>query len=266
MTPKTTCNSTPVRKGTPTASKVWKESLRKACLDRARKRRLLSATRTPSRNDHDLSDLVPARLLIEEEMMQQGVSLLSPCTDHAKPQAISPPEIPQYDPMETTTSVASSPHEEHFISEDELFDLLAEVEAEIERTESLELEGFLDLARTDELDLEERIAEFQEWEGNSVEGVLCPLCQEANLLHSHNRLVCPNHMDHSCAFDVQNTLNLSLDDLQERLRVGYDLHTSYCHENLSFQMISDITTDDVAPMGASLVAVCDTCGTRIPIA
>ena len=260
MTVKESADKTPARKGT--VGKAWKESLRKACLDRARKRRLTSKT---------FSDILkPARLLIEEEMVQQGVSLVSPCIDsHSTPQLRSlDNSLTTDEPMHATNllSAMSAPESTYCISEDELFDLLAEVEAEIERTESSQLDEMLEFANGSQEDLENRIAEYQEWEHESlVRGIICPLCHEADLTQLHDRFVCPNSMDQSCPFDLANTQGLSLEDLRERLQVAYDEHASYCNGNLSFEMAKDNMTGFRSLECQSLVATCSSCESTLQI-
>ena len=239
-------------------SKTWKEKLRTACLDRAREKR----RRTPVKKVHE--QVQSARLLIEKEMIEQGIVLSSPCT-----------VSPDVDSMEETPRLSSpeTPHASDFISEEELFELLSQVEAELEKVDTLQLEEMLEFVHGDQMDLEERIADYQEWEESSktqqVEAVLCPICSECNLLQSlpSHRLVCPNHMDGSCDFDLPNPNNLSLQDLRERLHLAYEHHASYCLGSLSFRVLNDSSTDDTAcHRRENLIAQCSTCGTSIPIA
>ena len=199
-------------------------------------------------------------------MEHQGVSLLSPCTD--RQHVLVSPAVDmdeELDSREVHQAVA-----DHFLSEEELFELLEEVEAELEKTEAVQIEECLHIERIDQLDLEERISEFQQWEEieiGDVTVVLCPLCSDARLVYTlpDPRFVCPNSMDGSCALDIPNPDRLLLDDLRERLRIALEGHASYCHDTLSFVIVNGDTDASRSGLNRRLVAKCSSCDTAMAI-
>jgi hypothetical protein len=275
MAPIPAIRSPPTRKGTPVACKAWKENLRTACLNRARR---LSTPRTAENASLCVEDVQPVRLLVENEMIEQGVLLMSSSWDAQYPNTTPSLSLVDTVDMENGTSeevpaIRRTPNAHHFISEEELFALLEEVEAELEKQETQQVEDALVFAQSDELDLIERIADYQEWEATRTESneyVSCPLCCEAHLLQMFpdRRIVCPNHMDESCLLDLSNSLQFSLDDLKERLRVVYEQHAMRCGGNLVFQILTDSSTDDrmVVSRENVLFAVCRNCQTNMSIA
>jgi len=225
------------RKRTPVASKSWKENLRQACLHRVRQRRSSPEALT------DNEDMLSPRLLVEHELREHGVMLISPFADrnqqHFTPQVV-----------------------DHHISEEELFELLQEVEEEMQRSDGLYLEEMIKNARDQEQYLENQIADYQQWEeSKTVQAsiqVLCPICQEANLTKTPNGdIVCPNHMDGSCAFYLADKQGTSLFDLRERLRQAYEQHNAHhCQNSLCFE---------ITPETSELLALCSACDTMIRV-
>lgn len=322
MSSKQTILASDRKKRTPASaskSKSWKENLRRACIHRVREQqqkrqhRLISpeSERPQSRNsnnynsisydDDDNSAIMPARLMIEEEMRQQGIGVASPCV-------VANGDSGQYD-GEAIPSV-----EDYFISEEELFDLLAEVEEEIERTEALRLEEELELARNEQLNLEDQIAEYEQWEeqlreedggdnaamsravaagevswsGRHVNvNVLCPICRECTLTETpRGDIVCPNHMDGSCPMQLLAPSRqqrkqhahqhssfpppLTLHELRRRLSFAYEQHSSFCAscpEQLVFDLVTNTNTNmqEETPTRTTLLATCHNCNVRIPV-
>lgn len=109
--------------------------------------------------------------------------------------------------------------------------------------------------------LEDQIAEFQEREQQSCaeELVLCPLCNEANLLQvSSYEVACPNNMNGSCAMRLErSTETISLPKMRERLGTAYDIHasTTCTTSPLEFHL------DDL-----TFTAVCHACDFTVAIA
>jgi len=245
VTPKASAASAvPARKITPTASKVWKDNLRRACLDRARSRR---------RRNAPAAAAAAARYMVEEELRQQGIALRSPCTTQDLVESAD-------QMMEVVTDV---PKANHFISEDELFELLEEVEEEIERTEAERLDDMIQQVQNEQQYLEDQIVEYEKWEENNKLAqaaadnrlaVPCPICQDENLLQSDNHsIVCPNHMDGSCTMQLDNA-DLNLIDLQAIIQAAFEAHSASCHDCLSFHICE-----------GRLLATCAVCETLMTL-
>jgi hypothetical protein len=312
--------SVPARKRTPTACKTWKEKLRLACLDRARRRRRHDHDRDSFLNDGndyegdemDGDILPPARALLEEELRQQGITVISPCINMDSRFEQQQQQLQQQQMMNTDS--CSSPsrdvsnndrvtddnnneiHANHYISEEELFELLQEVEEEMQRGEE---EMHQLLANERELELEQQVQEFEQqkeaafaesssW--NTVKplaprAVLCPICKEANLSETmQGGIVCPNHIVGSCPFELrgghaQRQHGLTLTRLCQQLRRAYEQHAKYCHDFLSFEVATTAATNNDMMIyteqqqqqqpgqvkNNSLVAVCPACETRMQL-
>jgi hypothetical protein len=328
--------SVPARKRTPTGSKTWKEKLRLACIDRARQRR--RHDHANDGNDHErnndsdkrpndefdgdssMSILPPARAILEEELRQQGITIMSPCInmDNRNDQQQSPSRdasssSSRYSQVDSPSAAAftanndsginvhtsgdnkkddNAIHANHYISEEELFELLQEVEEEMQRSEE---EMHQLLAREREHELEQQVQDFEEqqeqdaatidsslWNTTVPIAVLCPICKEANLSETRQGVIlCPNHMDGSCPFELragngdarQHGLTLTLENLCQQLRYAYEQHALYCHNYLSFEVHDNTMIHEEHQQqqqegqaeNTSLVAVCPACETRMQL-
>ena len=251
-------------KQTPVSSKAWKEKLRQRCRER-----LKGAKKSPNGNVSSSTSMAIARRIVEEEMMDLGVAVDSPCIDQKQPRftrvenimAIMIGEDPD---SESTGHLTPTAH--HFISEEELFDLLAEIEMEMDAADVDHYEDMLALADVEEREFEDRITDFQQQVDHDNpdldEGVLCPLCKDAFVRQErHGSLICPNTMDSSCDLYITNRLGLTLTNFKQRLQEAYEQHALYCSENLSFQ-----TGPCPLDEAMHLFAVCIPCETRMLIA
>ena len=213
----------------------WKETLLESCLQRARKRRAEAASRRRQ-------ELI-ARMLVEEELEESGVGVL--------PLSQSSEEGEGADDMDTGG-------EEYAISEEELYELMQEVEEKLQREE-------LDAAEYEEQlhmeELEHRIAEYEEWESemqvaqeNSI--VVCPLCQEMELVQQTNAFVCPNYAQGSCSFSIdRKSQQVTLSSLLQNLQGALVKHSDSCACNLEFTLETTGTTQQQA----RLIGECSGC-------
>jgi hypothetical protein len=206
--------------------------------------------------------------------------------------------------------------QQYFLTEDELLELLEEVQAEIDNREEQEgwLEQELELSRQEEAAMQGQIEEYIQWSqqqqydemNNNNDktssspasyydeaAVLCPICQDAQLMqmqtcsterqYETSDLICPNHMDGSCAFRLSGRPGLSLSSLRQRLARVYStagVHSggsatyfSYHHHredcsnsDLSFQIVPSTmfssmmhTMSSVESSPDHLVAFCHHC-------
>lgn len=262
MTPKVDKASAPARKITPVASKTWKENLRRACLDRARRGRSCITTNILDQNNQVESNGVSAaaRDMIEDELRQREIAIHSLCSEDRfqLTRGHDPADCSMDTVEEEPLRDAEVPRANHFITEEELFELLAEVEEEIEREEALRLEERI---RHEMEYLHDQVSDFERWEETKQQqdtplnvAVLCPICHEENLVQSLDRsIVCPNCMDGSCSMQLDN-IGLTLPELQERMRASLDEHSLYCHHYLSFNI-----------QEGHLRATCSACDTRMEI-
>lgn len=255
-------------KKTPLLSKVWKEKLRQGCLERLKGRR-----KSPNAQFSSMPGMSTARRLLEEEMMELGVAVDSPCIDQKQPRSTNVENImsimigedPETSALVSPASLAPNTH--HFISEDELFELLAEIEMEMHTADLQHYEEMLALADVEECEFEEKVSEFEQWRDfERQEGVLCPLCKDAFVKQEQNGVfICPNTMDSSCDFHITNRLGLTLTNFKERLQEAYEQHAVYCSQNLSFQIGTEEGLGSEND-GTHLFAICIPCGTRMLVA
>ena len=261
MTPKVAIASAPARKITPVASKTWKENLRRACLDRARRGRSCITTNILDQNNQVENSGVSAaaRGMIEDELRQREIAIHSLCSEDRfqLTRGHDPADCSMDTVEEEPLRDAEVPRANHFITEEELFELLAEVEEEIEREEALRLEERI---RHEMEYLHDQVSDFERWEETKQHdtpfsiAVLCPICYEDNLVQSSDRsIVCPNYMDGSCSMQLES-IGLTLPDLQERMRASLEEHSFYCHYCLSFHI-----------QKGHLLATCSSCDTTIEL-
>jgi hypothetical protein len=102
----------PLKLTTPSPS--WKDTLKQACLERARRKRQEAVWKSRRRHEHPET----AKQLVEDELRESGVSIRG---------EKEPPQTPSLDADESNA-------DEYFaISESELYELMQEVEEELQR-------------------------------------------------------------------------------------------------------------------------------------
>jgi Replication protein A interacting C-terminal len=259
MTPKVATASAPARKITPIASKTWKENLRRACLERARRGRKKLAENHHADSAIENENGLSVRCMVEDELRQRAIAIHSPCNEGQFQLE------PYRDPTERMDALEESctevPKAHHFITEEELFELLAEVEQEIERNEALHLDEMIELARHESEYLQDQVSDFERWEeskqqynSDSTIAVLCPLCHGENLIQTPDlSILCPNRMDGSCSMQLDNAV-LTLHDLEARMRTAFEEHALYCHNYMCCQI-----------QEGQLRATCSVCDTMMEI-
>ena len=275
----------------------WKDALKQGCLERARRKRQETIWRN-RRLDSPSSDQETARQLVEDELRESGVAIhvraalteiaeTSTCTDSAMvhSEAIM---------SERTTEGVE---DDYAISESELYKLMQEVEEELQRdgkfmsvstvmvcimnckslTGRDALLAYVEAMLNEEMEevelcehlrrqhMEDQIAEFQDWEAEQDQTnqvVLCPLCQEANLMQlSENGVTCPNHMNGACPLRLERTEEtILLPNLRERLGTAYEKHACECTGPLQFQILQKREDDE-----RTLVASCNMCNSNVTI-
>jgi hypothetical protein len=288
MTTKGPRRQTPIAQQRARLHEHWKESLRQACVARARKNRkdliwkkrhmpaeeatITSGFTTPQRSGND-----DVRSLVEQELRQQGIAVVTPASSH-------------YEYLEASGAPRSQPHhhqqhnrpldahrhqswlleDSHVLSEEELYELLQEVEEELRRSEEELMEEVLEEERWHKEDFDQQVAHYEEWEDSmAISGdesiVICPICCEAVLRqHSPTKIACSND---ACHFHVTGQ-TLSLPDLKERLRRAFDEHSSLgCSCNLTIDVLhnNDCTEDPMEGCG-QLIGSCPQCDALIGIA
>jgi hypothetical protein len=180
------------RRITPIAcSKGWKRRLYRDCLDRTRRARAQGVP-TPDRMAYDLLrqhaieiQVVPSWRHGENDTNCQSSSSSSrDCLEIQEEAETSRMSIDDNDNDNTPP-----PHNDdelgvaHYITEEELFELMKEVEDEIEREEMLRHEQIFRLDQLDRHCLQEQVAEFEEWQQQSTMAPpLCPTCYEETIL------------------------------------------------------------------------------------
>lgn len=192
MTPQPRGKARPV-----SASKRWKDKIRRSCITRLKQ--------------GNLTEMTP-QTLINEELHRHGVEV-TPCRLDM--------EIETDDPVGV----------ENYLMEEDLFDLLEEVEQEMAKADAILLQEGLDLKEQEEEYLASRISEYYE-EDRHENGVFCPVCQQCNLVETDDGVVCPNAMDgESCSVRLATP---SLEDLKLHLQRAYEQHSQDCEGVLEF--------------------------------
>ena len=282
-----------------TPSKSWKDNLRQACLDRARRRQLQRRQGEEEDGEHagqESVSLPVARAMVEEELRQQGVSVISPCMDHNNrnneglARELSSPHqlLDAYEPMmddarSAENDATSAAH--HYLTEDELFALLESVEEEIQRADADFLEDIIHQQEEEQFLLEDQVAEYEQWQAQEAHAsnnfkeqdedsltVLCPVCNHANLIEAPDgcTIICPNIMDGSCSLELTATTQPGgqvslLHLLHQQLLSAYQQHTeTECHGDLTFEMMhTTMNTEHDEPTTKMLNAVCHGCSSRV---
>ena len=165
---------------------------------------------------------------------------------------------------------------EYTISEEELYELMEEVEEELRRED--ELFAAERAEQLDSAELQHCIEEFQEWESgmqleerfshgeDDLDGldagtpehtvsVICPICQDMELLQQQNAVVCPNT---NCPLSLcRHGKRLTLSTLLRSLQETLTLHSDECTHNLEFAIRKDEGMESEQPR---LVGRCLECG------
>lgn len=199
-----------------TISESRKHDLRSACLKRIR----TNSWKTPDKVNDD-SIIRPIRTIIEDEMRRSGVFLESPCSEDNN-NSNNMNRLLENGGCEEDMDVTRlnddyCPRSNHFMTEDELFELLEELEDEIHTQQPIDYDAIFDMAQKD---FEDQVADFEQWESNDFEQLqsfLCPLCCSANLciLQSGTLICCPNQP--SCSMFVDQLHNLAWQEVRNRL-------------------------------------------------
>ena len=221
------------------------------------------------------SDNEMVRSVVEQELRQQGVAVVTPGKMKTTSSVSSPTTtiLPTQEAITPNNSQvfmdSSEPDECYDLSEEELYELLKEVEEEIRRNEEELLEEVLEQERCQQEEIEQQIAEFEEWEEslamhemNPKECVICPICCESMLQRSCNKTFCPNE---ACPLQLDDNQGLSLAELKERLRLAFEDHSHHCGGTLIFEMGRSGKNLDSTQDKQTLVGSCHYCSSSFKI-
>jgi hypothetical protein len=264
----------------------WKENLRQACLENARKRRRDLVMR--KRGQHSLSETnnseLIAKNLIMEQCQKYGVGLRSSSfDDNSSPVALASSasferreSTGQGDCMDVELETKFLDSGGSALTEDDLFEILREVE------EELRIDGKLNTCRshracyhisfsrlrviylTEELLFEEvleaeneylesQINDYEKWEGAmDPEGcVPCPICKTSFLIASPEQEI--GCSDEFCPLRIRSAdVEQPLVFFKDELRMLHESHSSQCSDALAFSISS-------STHGSALLAACDSC-------
>jgi Replication protein A interacting C-terminal len=271
----------------------WKDSLRQACVARARKNRKyliwkkrhlpaeeVTNTRgftTPRRSCND-----DVRSLVEHELRQQGVAVATPAASHCDYlEACGAPHSPPHQQQQQQQQQHNQPMDDpldqswlledsHVLSEEELYELMQEVEEELRRSEEELVEEVLEEEERWHMeDIDQQVAHYEEWEESLAMSsdeniVICPICCEAFLRqHSPTEIECSND---ACHFHITGQ-TLSLPDLKERLRSAFDEHSSLgCSCTLTIDIHNNTHAEDPMEGCGHLFGSCHKCDALMTIA
>jgi len=222
-------------------SPSWRDTLKQSCLERARRTRRDSYMKA-KRQERQQSDALALRELIQEELENSGVTVGNAESKKRK------------DPEEL---------DECFFSEDDLYQLMQEVEEELQRDEERLVEELEEFERYEE-QFRKLIADYEDWEVEPTQAVLCPVCKEANLVQEEAVIACPNHGSGDCSLCIEVPSELfSLRDLRDKLGVAFGEHDVSCRGLLEVHVRQPLEYEQPTP--PALVAQCHMCQTNMVI-
>ena len=271
---------TPSRQQRTQLHEEWKESLREACIARARKNRqaLIWQKRHQPADEVLTMDTGDGpccnddiRSLVEQELRQQGVDLVT-LQDVSHCDVYQAKHSPSCQPQNGEHENCHVMNDDcHFLSEEELYELLQDVEEELRRSEEILLEEILEQEQRQMEEMEQQIADYQAWEdslalnGGEQDVVICPVCCEAMLRQpSPTKISCSND---ACHFQLCGQ-TLSLADLKDKLQYACEKHSSVgCPCTLTMDILpSNDYTEDLMQVNGHLFGSCLDCDAMILIA
>lgn len=220
-----------------------------------------------------------ARDMIEEELRQRSIAIqMSWSHSSAQPHAIANSTAPapapavaidwdgaedssQMDTGEKESDDPSSyenllPRVNHFITEEELYELLTEVQNELDLDEANHNEQIFAMAQHEMENFQSQVNDYEEWQDkkcgeqeidcDSSLSVSCPICFRGTLIQhqspfdfsdSGRCILCPNSIDGSCSLRLENPSAASLFDLHGRLQWVCSNHSASCNSSVTFQIV-----------------------------
>lgn len=202
------------------------------------------------------------RQLVEAELQMHGIRIVSPRVTQETSQS-----------QQSMEWVKVVDGDECFeMTEEELIELMEEIERDCRQEEEKFLENEINRIQGEEQALIDSIEDYEQWNESALsndsatDSVLCPLCQECNLVSSNAcemgyDIVCPNSMDDSCAFALPARPGLLLSNLKDRLAETIRSHAMQCSQQITFEVLNEDPSVDTAT--AQLWAICYSCDTRL---
>lgn len=223
---------------------AWKDTLKQSCLERARRKRAELVHQARTRQQ-------VARTLVQESCLESGISIVSS----------------RYQLMNVEEQ-----GESYAITEEELYQLMQQVEAELQSSR-LE-EAAQEYERNEEQFEQAMVENYYEEEDVQDDAVICPICNQAFLCQQHlggndqsssSTLViaCPNQMSCTCSFRIEQSPesqhDFSLSHLKERLGAVFAEHASSCSARLQFEVLENDNNGDESASFPRLRATCQEC-------
>lgn len=240
------------------AGKLWKANLRLACLERARRRNRMLQHDDIASPMVKLTTPYGVRQIVEEELRHQEVQIRASwfSDDHSTENHQTCDDSCTGNMVITVDDRASvdasgklnEPTAQHWISEEELYKLLEEVEQEMDREQDLLVDDIMQRAENERRYLEEQVHDYEQWEEimdqQHDDVVPCPVCHADHLSVTDNgqTIICPNTMDGSCSLIIpcdstrRNNEPVALHELQAILQQAYEAHSLHCQHFLTFHM------------------------------
>jgi hypothetical protein len=220
---KSDASSASKRRAHKRASPLWKQTVRQACLDRAR---------------NSCSQTTNVAMILREELRKINVIA-----------------------MDSSATVVADEFS-YCMSEDEWIEILQEIELEMEQSkvnDILDRKREEDRRWEQQIEDFQRLQQdsYSNATNDRVLEVLCPICREEKLIQTQREgeITCPNAMGGACGLRLAAQPGLSLESMQDRLRSLYELHAAVnCPGTMAFAITStmDNRTD--------LLATCSACG------
>jgi Replication protein A interacting C-terminal len=252
---------TSTKKNPISATKSWNK-VRRACIEKLRRNVFNTPDKSTFILNDDNSPLLRNRL--EDQLRRFGIVVASPCSDeinlnetHNKLILQESAGFYNYDNLDDNDT--RMPIADHYITEDELFDLLQDLEYEIEQEK---LKTFEEMTDGEKEYLNQQIADYEQWEeaqvdnddNSSCQDFVCPMCNEADVIRTPSGgIVCPNHMDVSCLMECIDLKGLQPDDIRCRIGNAITNHSYFCSAQLMFSVNCNILTAECAICSAKHV-------------
>ena len=256
-------------------SPEWKDEFKKKCLERARQQRSKNiAKRRESSFSSPSTPMTNTASLIQEQLKVSGTTVVSNNFGYTTPVKYSYPTAQNWNKAQSMTDDTDAVD---YITEEELFALMQEVEEDLKRDEGenshisnciiyselrhslLSHVSFLfkkeqyyaeqmELIHQEELAnqnlVQEQIASFEETTNQSIQQCIsCPLChRESLVLDNNGKVYCqPSNQIGNSSCKLANRIELEgvsdLDCLRNKLGMAFQEHSTFCQGMLQFDIV-----------------------------
>ncbi|GFH46167.1 hypothetical protein CTEN210_02641 [Chaetoceros tenuissimus] len=228
-------------------SPEWKDEFKKKCLERARQQRSKNiAKRRESSFSSPSTPMTNTASLIQEQLKVSGTTVVSNNFGYTTPVKYSYPTAQNWNKAQSMTDDTDAVD---YITEEELFTLMQEVEEDLKRDEEQYYAEQMELIHQEELAnqhlVEDQIASFEETTNQSIQQCIsCPLCHRESLFMDNNgKVYCQQTSNQvgNASCKLANRIELEevsdLDGLRNKLGMAFQEHSTFCQGILQFDIV-----------------------------